>query len=493
MGRVIGIIVVLAIAILLSVFTCKSKGSDLLKWIGIVLFVAFALTWVLPYGQFQGATFYEYGMNRLGFADIPNILYYSIYFCLTTIIYLLVLGGFYGVLSKTKGYSALVNKFAKSIKNKEVLVTILMTIILVALTAILKTQYILLIFVPFLISVLLNAKFDKLSAFSITFGSLLVGSLAAVYGTDGLYWFNNYASTKVTVGIIHRLILGIIALILFTVLNALRVAKFVKKNKKNNSDLENDPYEVIEVKGKNRIWPTIVVFTILFIVIILGYTNWETNFNIEAFSKFHTWLTGLTIGKDFTIFSYILGTNAVALGSFEISTAVIILLVLTPIIALANRMNASDFAKNFGEGFNKMFKPIVLYVLAYSVFIVTYLTPFMTYISDWAFGLTKKFNPYIVTLTSFVTSIFHSDLGYTSYLMSGYLSGNYAENYTLAHTLYISTYGLVQVLMPTSGLLLIGLSYLKIDYKKWFKHIWLFALIMLVVILIYATIVAYAM
>ena len=493
MGRVIGIIVVLAIAVLLSVFTCKSKSSDLLKWVGIVVFVAFALTWVLPYGQFQGATFYEYGMNRLGFADIPTILYYSIYFGLTTIIYLLVLGGFYGVLSKTKGYSALVNKFAKSIKNKEVLVTILMTIIIIALTSILKTQSILLIFVPFLISVLLNAKFDKLSAFSITFGSILVGSLAAVYGTDGLYWFNNYASTEVTVGIIHRLIIGVIALVLFTVLNALRVAKVMKKNKKNNSDLEDDPYETIEVKGKVKIWPTIVVLAILFIILILGYINWEANFKIEAFTKFHTWLTELTIGEDFTIFSYILGTNAVAFGSFEVSTAVILLLVLTPIIALINRMSASDFAKNFGEGFNKMFKPVVLYVLAYSIFIVTYMTPFMTYVSDWAFGLTKKFNPYIATCVSFVTSIFHADLGYTSYLMNGYLSGNYAENYTLVHTLYISTYGLVQVFMPTSGILLIGLSYLKIDYKKWFKHIWIFAIIMLVVILIYATIVAYVM
>ena len=157
MGKVIGIIIVLAIAVLFAVFTCKSKSSDLFKWVGIFIFVAFALTWVLPYGQFQGATFYEVGMNRLGLADIPTILYYSIYFCLTTVIYLLVLGGFYGVLSKTSGYSALVNKLGKAIKGKEVLTTILMIIILVCLTSILRTQLILLIFVPFLVSILLNA------------------------------------------------------------------------------------------------------------------------------------------------------------------------------------------------------------------------------------------------------------------------------------------------------------------------------------------------
>ena len=49
MGIVIGIIIVLAVAAFLAVLTCKSKNSDLFKWIGIAIFIAFCLTWGIPY------------------------------------------------------------------------------------------------------------------------------------------------------------------------------------------------------------------------------------------------------------------------------------------------------------------------------------------------------------------------------------------------------------------------------------------------------------
>ena len=57
MGKVIGIIIVLALALFMAVLTCKSKHNDLFKWVGIVIFVAFCFTWVIPYGQFQSGTF----------------------------------------------------------------------------------------------------------------------------------------------------------------------------------------------------------------------------------------------------------------------------------------------------------------------------------------------------------------------------------------------------------------------------------------------------
>ena len=491
MGKVIGIIIVLAVAALFAVFTCKSKSSDLYKWIGIALFIAFCLTWVLPYGYFQDGTFYEYGMNRLGLSDIPTILYYAIYFGLTTVIYLLVLGGFYGILSKSKGYQALVKKCAKFVSGKEIPVSIVLIILLVVLTSILKTALALLIFIPFIVSVLLNAKFDKLTTMGLTFGSLLVGSLAATYGSDALHWFNNYSETKVTVGITHRLIISLIALAVFITYNVIRLIK--RKNKKvDSADLEDDLYAVADVKSKVRVWPIVVVFVLLALIILLGYINWEANFNITVFTKFHTWLTGLSI-KEFKIFSYILGTNASALGAMESSSLITILLLASVIVALMNRMKISEFGAAFAEGLGKMVKIVGLYALVYAVFIIAYMTPFMTTVTNWAFGLTKSFNPFIAIITAFVTSIFHADLGYTAYLVGSLLTAKYASDFTLLHTIYVSTYGLVQVCIPTSGLLLIGLAYLKIDYKSWLKYIWIFALAMLVVLFIFAAIVAYAM
>ncbi|MBQ6841106.1 MAG: hypothetical protein IJO63_03205 [Bacilli bacterium] len=489
MGIVIGVIIVLAVAAFLAVLTCKSKNSDLFKWIGIAIFIAFCFTWVIPYGYFQEGTFYEYAMKRIGLNDIPTILYYGVYFCLTTIIYLLTLGGFYGVISKTKSYQALVKRFAKSIKGREVLTAIIMIVSFVVLTSILKTPFVLLAFVPFLISVLLNAKFDKITAMGLTFGSILVGTLAATYGTDGLYWWNSYLSvTDVTVGMTHRVIIGGIALILFIIFNVLRIVKY-KKNR--SAELEADLYPVEEVKGNVKVWPSIVVFSFLFVIVILGYVGWETSFGIDCFTKFHTWLTDLAIG-DFEIFSHILGSNATALGAYELSSLITILLIVTLVIKLMNGIKGAEFAESFSEGIIKMVKPVCLFVLTYVLFIISYMSPFMAYITEWAFSLTDKFNPFITAITAFVTSIFHADLGYSAYIVGTAITKGYAANFDLVHTLYVSTYGLVQLFIPTSGILLLGLSYLKIDYKSWFKYIWKFFVAMVVVVLVLATIVTYA-
>jgi len=492
MGMVIGIIVVLAIAALFAVLTCKSKNSDLFKWIGIAIFIAFCLTWIIPYGYFQSGTFYEYSMKRLGLTDIPSVLYYGVYFCLTTVIYLFTVGGLYGVLSKTKSYQALVKKTSKFVKGKELPVSIILMVLFVGLTSIMNSPLALIVFVPFVVSVLLNAKFDKLTTMGLTFGSILVGTLAATYGTDGLYWFNNYLSiTDINVGLTYRLIIAVTALVLFVAYNIFRVLKMAKKNRIN--DLESDTFAIAEVKGKVKTWPAIVVLSFLFVVVVLGFVGWEASFGIEIFTKFHKWLTELTIGEDFAIFSYILGGGAVAFGGFEISTLITIVLVLTGVIALMNRMNLKDFADSYAEGFAKMGKPVCLYTLTYVLFMISYMSPFMAAASDWAMGLTKNFNPFITTITGFVTSIFHADLGYTSYIVGSALQTTYAANFDLAHTLYVATYGLVQVLAPTSGVLLLGLSYLKIDYKSWFKYIWMFAVAMVVVIFVLAAIITYAM
>lgn len=491
MGIVIGIVIVLALAAFFAVLTCKSKHSDLFRWLLIISFVAFCFTWVIPYGYFSGTTYTEYGMNRLGLGDLTSIVYYGAYFGLTTIIYLFVLGGFYGVLSKTKIYEATVKKVAKKIKGKELLFSIIISCLFAILASLLKNTFALLVFVPFVISILLNAKFDKLTAFIVTFGSIIAGALGCTYGTDSLSFFNNYVGTGIDIGLKYRIIIAVIALLGYEALLVLRLTRKNKKKVNTEEELESDPFAVEEVKGKVSTWPVVVIFSVLAIFIVLGFVDWENNFKITIFSDFHTWLTGLTIGKDFTLFKYLLGTSATAFGSFEITTITVIVFIMSVIAAAMDRVSFNDYLVNFGSGAKKMLKPVCLYVLVYTVFVTAYMAPFIPTITNWAYGLTKTFNPYIATLTAFVTSIFHADLGYTGYLVGKFVSTGYYESLSLIHTLYVTTYGIVQIFVPTSGLLMVGLSYLKIDYKSWFKYVWMFALLMLVALLILATIVYY--
>jgi len=88
MGIIIGIVLILAVTAFFAVMTCKSKHSDLFRWLLIAIFAAICITWVVPYGYFNGSTYGEVAMKRIGLSDLPSLLYYAAYFGLTTIIYL---------------------------------------------------------------------------------------------------------------------------------------------------------------------------------------------------------------------------------------------------------------------------------------------------------------------------------------------------------------------------------------------------------------------
>ena len=51
-------------------------------------------------------------------------------------------------------------------------------------------------------------------------------------------------------------------------------------------------------------------------------------------------------------------------------------------------------------------------------------------------------------------------------------------------------HGIVMMIIPTSILLVAGLSYMKISYKEWFKYIWKYLLEVLVIGIIIFIIVA---
>lgn len=490
---IISIVVVLLVAALFAVLICKSKHSDLFKWIGVALFIGILLTWIIPYGYFSSGSFYEYGMKRLGLSDIPTIAYYAIYFCLMYVVYFLAVGGFYGVVSKTKGYAQMVTSLAKKVKENKLVSAICMMVILIGLTSVLKSAFVLVLFVPFLISILSKAKFDKITTMGLTFGSILVGLMCATYGTEGLYWFNSYVGIEGYAGIGYRAILAGVTLLLFVGFNVYRILKLDNKKTKDLKEVE-DLYEVAEVKSKAQVWPYIVIFGLLFVVAILGYFDWAGILNIKVFDSFHEMISNFTVTigeEENAILLNILGSSAVAFGTFEVQTLVPFILAATILVGVIGKVKFNEFGENYAEGFGKMLKPVIVFVASYAVFIICYMSPFMAYISNFAFGLTENFNGYITALVAFISSIFHSDLGYTGYVVGSVLTTTYAEHLNVASTIYVFTYGLAQLFMPVGGLLLVGLSYLKLDYKEWFKYIWKFVVAAVVVLALFITVVMY--
>lgn len=472
-----------------------AKEHNIIKSLLVLAFAVIIFSWLVPYGYFSGSDFYNYGMNRIGVMDISIALYNAMYYSIDKIIYLIVLGGFYGVLSNISGYQKLVDKLASKFAKQPILVAVIMTVVLFIFTSFFSQTAMVLLFIPFFISILLHMNIDKLTAFAITFGSVLVGILGATYGTEAITMFNYYVGLDIETGLNYRFIVASVALVLYCFFITMRLKKILSNTKKTtkNSDIEDDPFKVEISRKKVSVVPVAIVLAILSIIIILCYVAWETNFGITIFSEFHDWLTGLAPVEDFYIMSYILGSSATEFGNYTYVFALCSVLILAAgLIAYLYRMKFNEFIEAFYTGIRRMFKPICYIIAVYLVFGLCYNAPFIAYISNWMFNLVEGFNPFITSIMAFITSIFHNDLGYTSFVVGSYLTNVFADNLDLVHVIYTSMYGIVQIFMPTSVMLVIGLSLMKLDYKSWFKYIWLFVVGMIIILLVLFIVLSYA-
>ena len=484
-----------------------SEDHRLAKSIFVMVLTAIIFTWILPYGQFSGGDFYDYGMGRVGIVDISVSMYNALYYSMDKVVFLFILAGVYGVLSKVSGYQRLVTAIAEKCKKHTIVFAVVVSVFLFLLTSLFTQTFIVLTFVPFFVSILLKMNLDKLSAFIVTFGSVLVGILGATYGTEGISSFNYYIGTDITTGLNYRFIIAVVTVVLYNFFICMRLKKVLsetnndnsEKNTKNNkntkaiknSEIDDDPFKVKVSTKKNAI-PVAIVLFIVAIITILGYIAWEDNFEIAIFAEFHEWLTTLAPTEDFTIISYLLGQRATAFGEFAyVFTLCSVFVLVAIVIAFLYRMKVDEFIEGFYEGVKKMFKPIVLFVASYMVFGIIVSIPFTSTICNWVFNLVEGFNPFISSICAFIGSVFSIDLGYTGYSVGGFITSVYASNIDLVHAIYTSMYGLVGLFMPTSAILITGLSLMKIDYKSWLKYIWLFVVGMLIILLVLFTVVSY--
>ncbi len=355
------------------------------KTLTIILVLSLLFTWLIPVGSFNGSEFVKGELVRLGLADIGNMLYYVIAIAIDKILFLLVLGVFYGILTKVPAYQKLVSKIAKKMKGKEILFASLVSFGLALFASFSSNVYATLVFVPFIINILSAMKVDKVSTVAVSFGSVLVGALGCMFGTEGLSAFNTYLANGtltnfIADGWVTRMIVFIVSYGLFTFFNILHMKKALKDKKAESME---DPFAIVETKEKVSTWPLVIVMSLVALITIIGFINWDDNFGIEIFVKFHDWLTGLTV-KDNTIIAYILGTSAAALGTpnFTLFTLISVLLVFSLVLTYMGGFKFADTLDSIKDGTKKMGKVILPLFAAYTVFAIFYLSPMMnTFVS----------------------------------------------------------------------------------------------------------------
>ncbi|MDD3392854.1 MAG: hypothetical protein PHE54_04870 [Bacilli bacterium] len=453
------------------------KKNNLLKVLGMMLLAVIVLTWIIPAGTLSSGTYTNDGTAPLGIFDIIKLPLSSMANFIQYSIVILLIGGLYGVINKTGVYGNLVNSITKKYKDKEKTFLILTVIFFALLASLTGLNFVLLIIVPFFMTVLLSMKYDRKTVLMATIGSILVGNIASTYGFN----YNGYLNYYFSLGTNDDLVVKFTYLIILTFILVMFVLKtgVLTKDKKKASDSEVSTIPLLTKTSstkKKSFMPLVIIFAFAFIFLLVGMFNWYYAFKTEIFINFYDKVMGFEI-LGYPIVKNVIGTMN-ELGFLNVYEMSIIMVILTFVIAWIYNIKLNDLKDSFIDGCKVMFKPAVYVAIVNIIFHIVVITNSSSNIyytmSNYILGLTSGFNAITTTLFAVVSSFFYNDFTY----IIGYMGSNItaiitnSEVYQVIGIIMRSVFGIAMMALPTSMLLVVGLTYLEIPYKEWLKYVW---------------------
>ncbi len=457
-----------------------TKKHNLFKLTGGMILLVVLFSWLIPISSFSGEEMVLSEITRIGLTDFTIYSLLSVYYFAIVVTFLLILGGMYEVLARTSGYQTLIAKLTKFLKGKEIEFVLIVSFLFAIVTAFSNEIYQLLIFVPLVITLVLSLKMDKITALCTTFGSILIGVVGSLFSPMIFEYMNTYFSTTYESNAVVKIILFVVTYVLFNFFNVMHLRKTLKDNKVDET--KEDKFAIEETK-KGKIWPVVLVLSVLAVFQILAYISWTDVFNIKIFDSFNTWVTSLSV-NEVPVISYILGTTS-AFGSWDLYIIQGLMVLATIIIAASYQVKLDELLSAFGEGAKKMLKPIIIVLMIYVICIFTVMYPVVPTIISWIMGLSSKFNGILASISVIIGSIFNVEMRYLTSSLAPYFATTFGStaNTPVISLIFQCFYGMVQFVAPTSLILMIGLSYLNIPYKTWMKYIWQFLVGLLILVI----------
>lgn len=498
------------------------KKNNLIKAAVISFLVFVVLSWIIPAGSYSAGEFTSGELSPIGIYDLVSIILgifgnYTIY----GIIFLLI-GGLYSVMNKTGVYSTLVEGIVKKFKGKERWFLVLSIIIFAVLGSISGFNIALFIIVPLFITVIMLLGYDKLTALLATVGAIIIGNIGSTYGFEISGYLNLYYGLDTNDNIFTKIIfLAILVLltILFVSKNTQiektdvkkKTSKNTKSSKSKKDKKEEDKsvilevktdiplYEVESKKTKKSVVPLVIIFSLTFIVLIVGLFNFQYAFNVNLFEDIYTSVTSFKI-LDFPLFQYLLGSMN-PFGSWNLGEIGFILVIASFLIGWLYSLKFGEIIEAMKSGMKEMVNVAIIAILAN---IIMYLVLpssqtglhsniFIT-MSDYLFNLTDEFNWITTGLQTFLGSFFYNDFKYLVDATSATIATmqTNASVYPIVAVLYQAIHGIVMLFTPVSLILMAGLSYLNISLKEWIKYIWkLLVQLLIVVVIVVAIMLAF--
>ena len=473
------------------------KKNNLFKILLIVFVFCVFLSWIIPAGVYDNAIFTNSGLKPAGLFDLTLIPLTVFDLALPSILLILIVGGFYGVINKTGVYQNLVSSMVKKLKGKEVKFLIIITISLCLFSSLVGLNIAFFVIIPFISAILLSLGFSNVTVMISTVGSIITGMIGSIYGNDVSYYINSYLGFNNDLNYNTELYSKIILMVIIAFLLVMYLSKRAKMEINQNNRKNEEKKDILlldnDIKTKRSYMPLFVLILMTFLFILVGSFKWDSVIGMSSGNKpffdFYQRIMEIKIG-DFAIFEIILGTFP-AIGYWELPFISVFTLFMTIIIGLVYKVKIDDMVSGFTNGVQKIFKISLYLIGANLVFALLFRNGsnenFVVTFIDYFMNIPQNFSSIVISLTTLITSLFFnnfSTLISNIYFPTVILTGSIVNLRFLAGIIMQTMYGLVMFIAPTSVLLITGLSYFNISYKEWFKNIWKLLLQFVIVIVL---------
>lgn len=473
------------------------KKNNLFKILLIVFVFCVFLSWIIPAGVYDNAIFTNSGLKSAGLFDLTLIPLTVFDLALPSILLILIVGGFYGVINKTGVYQNLVSSMVKKLKGKEVKFLIIITISLCLFSSLVGLNIAFFVIIPFISAILLSLGFSNVTVMISTVGSIITGMIGSIYGNDVSYYINSYLGFNNDLNYNTELYSKIILMVIIAFLLIMYLSKRAKMEINQNNKKNEDKKDILlldnDIKTNKSCKPLFVLILMTFLFILVGSFKWDSVIGMSSGNKpffdFYQRIMEIKIG-DFAIFEKILGTFP-AIGYWELPFISVFTLFMTIIIGLVYKVKIDDMVSGFTNGVQKIFKISLYLIGANLVFALLFRNGsnenFVVTFIDYFMNIPQNFSSIVISITTLITSLFFnnfSTLISNIYFPTVILTGSIVNLRFLAGIIMQTMYGLVMFIAPTSVLLITGLSYFNISYKEWFKNIWKLLLQFVIVIVL---------
>ncbi|MBP5683883.1 MAG: hypothetical protein J6X02_01335 [Bacilli bacterium] len=257
----------------------KRKNGTLYTLIIMFFFLAL-LTWFFPITTYQ-SEFVNQGNLKVGIMELFTYPTYTFYNFIYVFMFLLLVGGLYGILKNIKAYRVLVDKVAAIVKRKEAFYTAVTIIVLSVVVSFTGLTYELLSIMPFIATIALLNKRDKVTAVLLTLGPIVVGAIGNTFSSPIAGVFVQGLQIEFKELIITKIILLLLSCVV------LMVTVFLHNRKVEGKEMDQEFYfipEKVDSKEKVRVWPLVLILGIFAFVKLIGTIGWKSTFGLNFFA-----------------------------------------------------------------------------------------------------------------------------------------------------------------------------------------------------------------